>query len=218
MSEPAPRTSAVRRIAAMEAALPPEAIPPGARGRILGAALGLFADVGYAGTSVRDICARAEVQATTLYSHFPSKEHVLAEILRLGHEQHFRYLRSALLASQPDPVQQLSAMVRAHVIVHCEYAKLAAVANAELHALSESMAPPILALIQQLIDKGHAYHVPGADVYYRVRSFQGYGKLSGKNLDDLQSGARITMLAWDGARVRGIRATGSVQRPAVQAT
>ena len=33
--------------------------------------------------------------------------------------------------------------------------------------------------------------MPGADVYYRVRTFDGYGKLSKKRLDDLQSGARI---------------------------
>ena len=149
MTPGAPKRGALRRIAAVEATLPPEAVPPGARGRILGAALNLFADLGYAGTSVRDICARAEVQATTLYAHFPSKEHVLAEILRLGHEQHFRKLRSALLETQPDPVQQLSALVRTHVILHCEYAKLAAVANTELHALSEDMAAPVLALLEQ---------------------------------------------------------------------
>lgn len=149
MAEAIPKSAALRRIAAVEAALPPEAVPIGARGRILAAALNLFADQGYAGTSVRDICACAEVQATTLYAHFPSKEHVLAEILRLGHEQHFRRLRGALLECQPDPIQQLSAMVRMHVIVHCEYAKLAAVANAELHALSEAMAGPVLALAQQ---------------------------------------------------------------------
>jgi cysteinyl-tRNA synthetase len=46
-------------------------------------------------------------------------------------------------------------------------------------------------LISTLIDKGHAYHVPGGDVYYRVRTFDGYGKLSKKRVDDLRSGARI---------------------------
>ena len=49
---------------------------------------------------------------------------------------------------------------------------------------------PIIAMVQGLIDRGHAYPVDG-DVYFRVRSFPGYGKLSHRDLDDLLSGARI---------------------------
>ena len=44
-------------------------------------------------------------------------------------------------------------------------------------------------MIQTLIDKGFAYEVNGT-VYFRVRQFKDYGKLSGKNLDDLKSGNR----------------------------
>lgn len=49
---------------------------------------------------------------------------------------------------------------------------------------------PIIDTVQGLIDNGFAYEVEG-DVYYRVRSFPGYGKLSRRSLDELQSGARI---------------------------
>jgi cysteinyl-tRNA synthetase len=48
----------------------------------------------------------------------------------------------------------------------------------------------ILEMIRRLIDNGHAY-VAGGDVYYDVRSFPGYGKLSGKSIEDLRSGARV---------------------------
>lgn len=48
----------------------------------------------------------------------------------------------------------------------------------------------IITLIETLIEKGHAY-VVDSDVYFSVRSFDGYGKLSGKNIDDLESGARV---------------------------
>ncbi len=44
-------------------------------------------------------------------------------------------------------------------------------------------------MIQTLIDKGYAYEKNGT-VYYRTRKFEGYGKLSHKNLDDLRSGER----------------------------
>jgi cysteinyl-tRNA synthetase len=49
---------------------------------------------------------------------------------------------------------------------------------------------PIIAMVQGLIDRGFAYPIEG-DVYFRVRSFPGYGKLSHRELDDLLSGARI---------------------------
>ena len=49
----------------------------------------------------------------------------------------------------------------------------------------------IIDLVQTLIDKGHAYPTDNGDVYFSVRSFPGYGKLSGQSIDDLESGARI---------------------------
>ena len=49
----------------------------------------------------------------------------------------------------------------------------------------------MIALCENLIAKGHAYSTADGDVYFRVRSYQSYGKLSGRNIEDLQSGARI---------------------------
>ncbi len=51
--------------------------------------------------------------------------------------------------------------------------------------------PEIIAMIERLIDRGHAYAADNGDVYYDVRSFPDYGKLSGKSIDDLQAGARV---------------------------
>ncbi|MBI5157676.1 MAG: cysteine--tRNA ligase [Acidimicrobiia bacterium] len=50
--------------------------------------------------------------------------------------------------------------------------------------------PEMIELISRLISRGHAYPA-GGDVYFAVRSFPGYGKLSGRNVDELVSGARI---------------------------
>lgn len=50
----------------------------------------------------------------------------------------------------------------------------------------------MIEMIQTLIDKGHAYEKNGT-VYFKTRSFKGYGKLSKKNIDDLESGARIAV-------------------------
>lgn len=50
----------------------------------------------------------------------------------------------------------------------------------------------IINFVQSLIDKGFAYEVDG-DVYYRVRKFGPYGKLSHRNVDEMRSGARISV-------------------------
>ena len=50
--------------------------------------------------------------------------------------------------------------------------------------------PEIIEMIQTLIDKGYAYEVDGS-VFYDTKAFDGYGKLSGKNIDELEAGARI---------------------------
>jgi len=48
----------------------------------------------------------------------------------------------------------------------------------------------MLVMIQRLIDRGYAYEVDG-DVYFSVRKFEGYGKLSGRDIDEMNSGARV---------------------------
>ena len=52
------------------------------------------------------------------------------------------------------------------------------------------MIPEIIQFVQGLIEKGNAY-VANGDVYYAVRSFSDYGKLSKRNIDDLRVGARV---------------------------
>jgi cysteinyl-tRNA synthetase len=53
--------------------------------------------------------------------------------------------------------------------------------------------PQMLALIDALQGKGLAYQAANGDVNFSVRKFPGYGKLSGKSLDDLRAGERVTV-------------------------
>ncbi|EMR14086.1 cysteinyl-tRNA synthetase [Methylophaga lonarensis MPL] len=48
-------------------------------------------------------------------------------------------------------------------------------------------------MIQTLIDKGLAYVADNGDVYYDVSEFEGYGKLSGRHIDDLRAGERVAV-------------------------
>ncbi len=51
--------------------------------------------------------------------------------------------------------------------------------------------PQIIAMVERLIANGHAYPASNGDVYYDVSSFPKYGRLSRRNLADLQAGARV---------------------------
>lgn len=53
----------------------------------------------------------------------------------------------------------------------------------------------MLAMIETLIEKGHAYRAADGTVYFRTRSFKEYGKLSHKNLDDLEGGKRSLLVS-----------------------
>jgi AcrR family transcriptional regulator len=172
-----------RRLTAVAVELPDGVTPKGTRGRILLAGLRLFAELGFHGTSIRDLGGAAGINSATLYAHFPSKEHILAELVLLGHEEMLRRLRHAIVGSAADPVDRLRALVAAHVSVHTDFPLLALVANAELHALSAEAAAPALALrteaqelalgvVQHGVDAG-AFHVP--DVWLATAAISAMG-------------------------------------------
>lgn len=172
-----------RRLAATTAQLLPEHRPPGSQGEILTAALKLFAERGYAGTSVRDIAAAAGIKPATIYAHYPSKEHLLAELCRIGHEEQYRGVREAVFSSRPDAREQIVAYVRAHVGFHTTFPMLAVVSNAELHVLGDALGSETFALrrqseqlLSEIIERGvghGVFHIP--NVWLAVAAIGGMG-------------------------------------------
>ena len=68
---------------------------------------------------------------------------------------------------------------------------------ATTHPLATEEISGMIEMIQTLIDKGHAYAAEDGTVYYRTRSFPEYGKLSHKNIDDLEGGHRDIKVTGD---------------------
>ena len=66
------------------------------------------------------------------------------------------------------------------------------VERADVHPKVSEHIPEIKSFVSTLIKKGYAYEADG-DVYFSTRKFPEYGKLSGQNIDDLESGARIAI-------------------------
>lgn len=64
------------------------------------------------------------------------------------------------------------------------------VSKADVYAKASENIENIINFVQELINKGHAYVAETGDVYFDVRSFKGYGKLSNRKVDDMLNGVR----------------------------
>ncbi len=80
--------------------------------------------------------------------------------------------------------------------MHEDAAQLGVLAPDDEPRATASM-PEIISMVQALINNGYAYTAKteegGGDVYYDVSRFQGYGKLSGKKIEDLRAGERVVV-------------------------
>src|SRR6266508_1938886 len=114
--------------------LPDRARSTGTHRRLLEQALLLFGERGFHAVSVRDIAEAAGIRAPSIYKHLESKEELLFQLLLMAHEEHRARLRQALLEAGSEPIDQIRALARAHVLMHAELSSLARVANRELSA------------------------------------------------------------------------------------
>jgi AcrR family transcriptional regulator len=100
------------------------------RARILDAAAAVFREKGYGGAGVRDIAAAANIQAGSLYYHFPSRDALVTEVLRVGQQRISDAVDERLAALPSDAVDldRVRAMMSAHVealVAHGDYTSAA---------------------------------------------------------------------------------------------
>jgi AcrR family transcriptional regulator len=119
-----------------------------ARRRLFVTALSLFSRDGYYGVSVRDIAKELDQAPTAIYAHVSSKEELLYELVKMGHEELRDQIRLAVLEADGAPEAQLRAIVTANALTHLALPDLARVCHAESGYLS----PEQTAVIEVLID------------------------------------------------------------------
>jgi AcrR family transcriptional regulator len=100
------------------------------------AALTLFSEIGYHGTTMKHVAAALGVQAPSLYNHVGSKQEILQRIMVTGMDRVLSRQEAALEASD-DPAVQLSGMTEAHVLVHIRHRRSAMIGDRELKNLEE---------------------------------------------------------------------------------
>lgn len=111
-------------------------VTPDAARRLLLGAVEAFAERGFHATTTRDIAGRAGMSPAALYIHYKTKEELLYQISRVGHERSVRILSDA--ADDGDSAaQRLDVAVRTFVRWHAEHHTTARVVQYELAALGE---------------------------------------------------------------------------------
>ena len=82
-------------------------------------------------------------------------------------------------------------VARKYIAAFHEDMDLLGVRRADVEPKATEHIAEMIAMCEELIAKGAAYATPSGDVYFRVRAFADYGKLSGRSLDEMQAGARV---------------------------
>jgi len=143
------------------------------RERLLRAAVEAFAEKGFHGTTTRDIATAAGMSPAALYVHHRSKEELLHQISKDGHEDTLRLIRAAL-ATTDDPVQQLRQVMHDFSVHHARGHTGARIVNYELAALSPDHLVEIQAIrrdiegeVRRLVTRGvdaGVFHTPDARI------------------------------------------------------
>jgi len=87
--------------------------------------------------------------------------------------------------------EDFHALTERFIVAMNEDADALGVIRPDIEPKATDYVPQIIAMVETLIARGHAYAASNGDVYYSVSSFKPYGRLSKRNLDDLQAGARV---------------------------
>ena len=117
-------------------ALSPRLADRGRTADVRDAALTLFFQLGYHGTSMKDIAGALRMQAPSLYNHVAAKQDLLRDIALTAHERANRELHAAL-ASSDDVIEQLRRVIEVHVHYHTKHPREWRVASRELEHLEE---------------------------------------------------------------------------------
>jgi AcrR family transcriptional regulator len=138
----------------------PTSAPTGRLGDVHEAALTLFAQWGYHGTTMSQIAEALGVRVPTLYSHIRSKQELLAEIMTTGSQQVLADYERAIAGAE-GVTEQLRRAIEVYVHRHASHRREALIINRDISSLEEPTRSEVLALrkrhqraIRDLIDEG----------------------------------------------------------------
>lgn len=142
------------------------------------------------GITVYDYCHLGHARSSVAFD-------VLVRYLRhIGYDvsfvRNFTDVDDKIIKRANETGQESSAVAEKFILAFHEDMDKLGCLRADIEPRCTQNIPEMITMIETLIAKEKAYATPSGDVYFRVRAFAEYGKLSGRAVDDLRSGARIT--------------------------
>lgn len=152
--------------------------------------------------TISDNTVRMYVCGPTVYNYFHignARVFVVFDMLRRYLEyrgykvifvQNFTDVDDKLINRALEEGTDVPTLAKKYIDEYFVDAKGLGIKPATFHPKATETIDEIIAMVSSLIEKGHAY-VRGGDVYFDTESFKGYGKLSHRDIDSLEAGARI---------------------------
>lgn len=106
------------------------------------------------------------------------------------HVQNFTDIDDKIIVRAREEGTTVAAVAERNIAAYHAAARALLIRPAHHYPRVTEHIPDILAFVARLIERGHAY-AAGGDVYFRVRSYPEYGRLSGRRVDEMRSGVRI---------------------------
>ena len=141
------------------------------------------------GMTVYDYCHLGH--ARMLIAFDVVRRHLVASGYRVTFVRNITDIDDKIIARANENGEPMAALTERYIRAYHEDCEALGVLRADLEPRATGYLPQIVAMIETLVAKGHAYAADNGDVYYSVSSFPPYGQLSGKRLADLRAGARI---------------------------
>jgi len=141
------------------------------------------------GMTVYDLCHLGHARVLVVF------DVIVRHLRSLGYD--VTYVRNItdiddkIIARASDKGESVQQLTDRFIAAMHEDADALGVLRPDLEPRATESMQDILAMIQQLLDKGYAYQGDNGDIFYSVSRFERYGELSGKRLEDLRSGARV---------------------------
>lgn len=137
----------------------------------------LFAEHGYEGVSMRDIAGSVGIRQSAIYNHFPSKQHLLVDLMVSHMERLLDAMRLAI-GTAGSPIERLTAFARFHVTYHIDQPEDVFLAYMELRSLEDEGRNVIVPLrdtyektLRDILDAGAqsgAFHIADTAVVARA--------------------------------------------------
>jgi cysteinyl-tRNA synthetase len=141
------------------------------------------------GMTVYDLCHLGHARVLVVF------DVVVRHLRALGYE--VTYVRNItdiddkIIQRAHENGEPIDALTGRFITAMHEDAEALGVLPPDLEPRATTSMDEIIAMIETLVAKGYAYAAGNGDVYYDVSRFEGYGRLSGKNPEDLRAGARV---------------------------